>query len=279
MSSPTGHFDALKIQPLTDQEFSQFQKMIYDWAGIHMTEAKKALVAGRLMKRLRHYNINSYGAYLKILNKGENAAEKQVLIDLLTTNETYFFREPKHFEFLRDTVLPSYRSAETFRVWSAACSSGEEVYTIAMILADHFGFSGWEIMGSDINQAVIEEARDGIYLLEDAENIPRDYLKKYCLKGVRSQAGRFTIIKELRERITFRQINLIEPLPGDIGMFDMIFLRNVMIYFNRETKQKIVERLIQVMKPTGYLLVGHAESLHGVTDRVKTVIPTVYKKV
>lgn len=242
-----------------------------------MSEIKKALIAGRLMKRLRHYNLNSYRDYLEIIESPNEDAERQVMIDLLTTNETYFFREPKHFDYLRDVYLPQYDSRELFRVWSAACSSGEEVYTIAIILAEHFGVHGnWEILGSDISTRILEDAQNCLYDMEDSSGIPQEFLKKYCLKGVRSQEGKFTFQREIRERTSFEQINLNENLP-DVGLFDIIFLRNVMIYFDKETKKGIIENLVRKLKPSGLLIVGHAESLHGLTESVKTVAPTIYK--
>lgn len=271
--------DVLNIQPLSEAEFQRFKKLIYEWAGINLSEAKKALVAGRLMKRLRYYKLTRYRDYLELVLKGEIKEEKQTMIDLLTTNETYFFREPKHFDFLKDYAVPQREKGETFRVWSAACSSGEEAYSIAMVLSENIGANGWEVFGSDINNQVVNEAREAIYPLIDAEDIPREYLVKYCLKGVRTQEGKFSIVDSLKRHVSFKQINLNTDLPSDIGRFDIIFLRNVMIYFDKETKSAIVGRLIDKLKTGGYLIVGHAESLHGVSDRVRTVVPTVYTKI
>ncbi len=270
---------AFNIAPLTDSQFSEFQKMIFDIAGIHMSDAKKALIAGRLLKRLRHYHFHSYGEYLELVShETGNEEERQVLVNQLTTNETYFFRESKHFDFLRDTVLPHWKGGK-FRVWSAASSSGEEAYTISMILAENFGYGGWEIFGSDINEEVLADAVNAVYPLEDSENIPEPFLKKYCLKGVRSMEGFFTINHELRNNVSFGKINLNTDLPPDLGKFQIIFLRNVMIYFNREKKAEIVNRIIEHLTPDGYLIVGHAESLHGITDRVKAKAPTIYQKI
>lgn len=267
----------MEVKQLSDREFDKFRQLIYEWAGIHMSEAKKALVAGRLLKRLRYYKLASYGEYLNMLLNTENKLEKQIVIDLLTTNETYFFREPKHFEYLAQVIVPQRNVNEKFRVWSAASSSGEEIYTIAMVLADGIKNGNFEIMGSDINEEVLEKARQGVYPMERTKDIPPEYLKKYCLKGVRSQEGKFLINKELRSKTKFMKINLNASLPN-IGSFDVVFLRNVMIYFNKETKKAIVERILTTIKPGGYLIVGHAESLHGVTDMVTSDGPTVYKK-
>ncbi|MCS6983872.1 MAG: protein-glutamate O-methyltransferase CheR [Leptospiraceae bacterium] len=269
-------FNPLAIEPLRDSEFRQFQKLIYEWTGISLSEAKKALVAGRLIKRLRYYNINNYGDYLKIVLSKEHPEEKQTMIDLLTTNETYFFREERHFAYLREKILPKHKGF--FRAWSAASSSGEEAYSIALVLADVLGLEGWEVFASDISQRMLEEARLGVYPIEEAQHIPEHLLKKFCLKGINSQEGRFTIIREIKKNVHFEQINLVESLPSHLGLFDVIFLRNVMIYFNQETKKDIVERIAEHLKPEGFLIVGHAETLLGVTKKLKPVEPTIYKK-
>ena len=260
---------------LKDREFSLFQKMIYETAGITMSDAKKALVGGRLAKRLKHYGLASYGEYFQLLHNGTNK-ELQVAIDLLTTNETYFFREPKHFDFLREKVLPTWRSGGR-RVWSAASSSGEEAYTLAMVLAKDAPVSDWEIVGTDISTQVLERARSGQYPMTRTKNIPHSYLSDYCLKGVGSQEGTFLIGKELRRKVSFVHANLRQDL-SKLGSFDVIFLRNVLIYFDLEIKRQVVARLVRHLKPGGYLMVGHSESLNGVTDAVSVVVPSIYRK-
>lgn len=264
---------------ITDDEFAQFQKLIFNIAGISMSAAKKPLVGGRLAKRIKHYGLASYADYFRFLTKGGNGEEVQVAVDLLTTNETYFFREPKHFDFLRQQILPAAKRGGTFRVWSAACSSGEEPYSIAMILADVLDDGAWEIVASDLSLRVLERARSGHYAMERAEKIPRASLAKYCLKGVAEQEGTFLINRKLRERIRFMQINLNSALPK-LGEFDVIFLRNVMIYFDMETKRQVVGRLLPLLKPGGHFLVSHSESLNGIVDdELKTVAPSIYRKV
>lgn len=276
----TGLSEVSRIQAATaisDGEFAQFQGLLKRLAGISLSSAKKALVCGRLSKRIRHYGLNSYGDYFSLLTSGREPQELQIALDLLTTNETYFFREPKHFDFLRDRVLPARRAGAMFRVWSAACSSGEEPYSIAMLLADRLGEALWEIVASDISTRVLERARSGQYAQERAENIPQNYLRSYCLKGIGRQEGTFIIDRQLRGKINFMQINLNEPLPR-LGDFDVVFLRNVMIYFDLETKRKVVQRLAATIKPGGYLLIGHSESLNGVTEELRPVAPSVYRK-
>jgi len=263
---------------ITDQEFALFQRLIYKIAGISLNASKKDLVVGRLAKRLRHYSLTSYSGYYRMLAAGEQPDELQIMVDLLTTNETYFFREPGHFAFLRDEIVARHDSQAPFRVWSAASSSGEEPYSIAMLLADTLGDAPWNVVGSDICTKVLARALTGHYVLERTEGIPSAYMRKYCLKGIRSQAGTFLIAPELRQRTTFHQINLMQPVEAPIGEFDVVFLRNVMIYFDPPTKARVVHNLLPRLKAGGYLIIGHSETLNGITDRVLTVRPTIYRK-
>ncbi len=262
---------------LTEQEFHQFQSMIHRIAGISLSAAKMPLVSGRLARRVQHFKLASYAEYFQLLTSGNVATEMQVCIDLLTTNETYFFREPKHFDFLRDTILPPLRGSRPVRVWSGASSSGEEIYTIAMVLAHVLGEQAWEVVGSDISTRVLEQARLGHYPIERAENIPQDFLRKYCLKGVGEQTGTFLIDKSLRARTKFLHINLNSTLP-QMDSFDVIFLRNVMIYFDMKTKQQVVARMLPMLRSGGYFIVSHSESLNGITTGVKLVSPSIYRK-
>jgi chemotaxis protein methyltransferase CheR len=262
---------------ITDQEFSQFQRFIYDAAGITLSPAKKALVSGRLAKRLQLCKVNSYGEYFRLLAGGGAEAEVQVAIDLLTTNETYFFREPRHFDALREHVCSVRKPGQAIRVWSAASSSGEEAYSIAMVLADCMEDRAWEVLGSDISTRVLDRARTGHYPMERARHVPPDYLRRFCLKGTGSEQGTLLVERALRSRVQFMQVNLNAPLPR-LGMFDTIFLRNVMIYFNGETKQQVVARVLSLLKPGGLFFIGHSESLHGITDTVQPVVPSVYRK-
>lgn len=261
---------------LSDKEFQLFRGLIHKQAGISLGDAKKPLVAGRLSKRLRQLEIGSYSEYFRRVQG--NAQEMQHAIDLLTTNETYFFREPKHFDFLRDQVLPGAVGRGPFRVWSAACSSGEEPYTIAMVLAESLGLQRpWEIVASDLSTRVLKEAAGGLYPLADCDGIPRPLLHKHCLRGIGAHEGSVLINPALRERIGFRQINLNNALPN-LGIFDVIFLRNVMIYFDIETKQQVVRRLLPMLKPGGHFMISHSENLNGITDALKPVRPSIYRK-
>lgn len=263
---------------ITDQEFGRFQRFIFEAAGISMAETKKALVSGRLARRLQALGLDSFTAYFKLLDSGKAPQEVQAAIDLLTTNETYFFREPKHFELLRRLAgEAAHRPHPGMRVWSAASSSGEEAYSIAMVLADLLPNAPWEVMGTDISTRMLHKARQGHFPMERARHIPPPYLKRFCLRGFDDQAGTLLVDRSLRARVQFRHANLNEPLPS-VGQFDVIFLRNVLIYFNAETKRQVVSRLLGHLKPDGYLLVGHSESLNDLGQAVVPVAPSIYRK-
>lgn len=259
---------------LSEAEFKEFQRMILAVAGIQMADGKRTMVAGRLAKRLKALQLRSYRDYW--LHICHNPDEKQTAVDLLTTNETYFFREPKHFEFLRGSVLTAHNSTKPFRIWSAACSSGEEPYSLAMVLADKFGPSGWELLASDISTQVLAKARTGCYPISRIDKIPQAFLQRYCLRGVGSAEGTLLIDSSLRAKVKFQQINLNATLP-EVGQFDVIFLRNVMIYFNTETKQKILARLLGRLRPGGYFIIGHSETLNGFQCGLKAITPSVYR--
>lgn len=263
---------------ISDEEFALFQRFIYDAAGITLAASKKALVTSRLTKRLEVRRVRSFAEYFRVLSSGQDAQEVQVAVDLLTTNETYFFREPKHFEVLREQAqLARQRDGQPFRVWSAACSSGEEPYSIAMVLADTLQGAPFELIGSDISSRVLERARTGHYPLSRTTHIPRPYLQQFCLRGTQDQEGTLLVERSLRERVRFMSINLNTTLPR-IGPFDVIFLRNVMIYFNSDTKRQVVERVLSVLKPGGCFLIGHSESLNELHVPVVAVAPSIFRK-
>lgn len=259
---------------IREGEFRLFQRFMLERAGITLAPSKKALVSGRLAKRLKTCGCASFAAYFELLQR--DPEERQCALDLLTTNETYFFREPRHFDFLRDGLLRQLPADRPFRAWSAACSSGEEVYSLAMVLADS-PVSDWSVLGSDLNTQVLEKARSGHYGLTRTEGIPRELLHRYCLKGKGRQAGTFLIGRELRSRVDFRQINLNAALPP-VGPFDVIFLRNVMIYFSAATKGEVVRRVLGALNPGGMFFIGHSESLNGIVNGLELVRPSVYRK-
>jgi chemotaxis protein methyltransferase CheR len=265
------------VPSLSDQEFGGFQRFIFDAAGIHMSPAKKSLVAGRLAKRLKARELDDFGAYLDLLASGHERDEVQTAIDLLTTNETYFFREPRHFELLRTLAVEAAQQSRPLRVWSAASSSGEEVYSIAMVLADVMPNLPWEVMGSDISVRVLQRARTGHYPMERARQVPPEFLKRFCLKGQGEHGGTLLVQRSLRQRVQFLQVNLNQALPS-LGEFDLVFLRNVMIYFNGDTKRQVVRRVAGVIRPGGHLCIGHSESLNDINVGLQSIAPSIYRK-
>ena len=261
---------------ITEGEFGQIRELVKALTGINLSDQKKALVVGRLSSRLRHRSAPSFGAYYRLLQDPREKDELQIAIDLMTTNETSFFREPEHFVILQEHLQALRPVPFPLRVWSAASSSGEEAYTIAMVLAETFGPAEWSVHGTDISTRVLERARKGLYPIERSAGIPKDLLHAHCLKGQGTHEGMFLINKKLRQRVTFSQANLIQPLPR-LGPFDVAFLRNVLIYFEPEQKKLVVDAVAAQLKPGGILIVGHSESLTGLPHGLTVVRPTVYR--
>lgn len=260
---------------LTQKEFLLFQKMFFDKLGINLPDQKITLVSTRLWKRLRACNLGSYIDYYHLINDPSHEQELARALELITTNETYFFREENHFDFLSQTILPALQQQDRVRIWSGACSSGEELYSIAMVMADQRA-GKWELIGSDINQTMLDKARKGIFPDQRTERLPAQYRKRYCRRGTGPYDGFLRIDPALRCRVSLQRIELHNPLP-DLGMFDVVFLRNVMIYFDNKTRQKVVEQIVEHIKPGGYLFVGHSESLRGVHPLLHQLMPAIYQ--
>lgn len=262
---------------MTDAEFEAFRPLFERLTGIQLMPTKKAMLSGRLAKRVRALGLETYAEYFLRIDDGGDPVERQIALDLITTNETHFFREYGHFDLLRGE-LAQLRRPHGLRAWSAACSSGEEAYSIAMTLADVLGVGGnWEVVGSDISTRMLEAAQRGLYPLQLSGELPEAYLKRFCLKGTENYADTFLIDRSVRRHVHFFHINLIQHLP-DLGLFDVIFLRNVMIYFDAATKQKVVDAVISKLRPGGWLIVGHAESLLNPPETLTAILPTVYRK-
>lgn len=272
---PTQETPLPTVTPITDAEYARFQAFVRESTGINLTEVKRALVVARLGSRVRARQAHTFAKYYQILTDPSEAAELQTAIDLITTNETSFFREPAHFDLLRDVAR---EARGPFRIWSAASSSGEEAYSMAMVLADTLGDGDWEVVGTDISSRVLERARQGLYPLERSGPIPQPYLRQYCLKGKDRYEGLFLVGKALRQRVSFHQVNLCKPLP-DLGRFDVVFLRNILIYFELEQKRAVVGSIVKALKPGGILVTGHSESLNGICDRIASIRPTVYRAI
>lgn len=282
-----GEFSATIGQTIADSDFALFQQLIEKQAGIYLSPAKKSLLVGRLARRLRELGLPSFHEYYRRVTA--DPVEHIRMIDCISTNETQFFREPLHFDFLEWQVFPRWtseaaagRRSRQIRVWSAGCSTGEEPYSLAMTLLHHFpGHNGWhvDILATDISTRALARAREGIWAAEKAGQIPDAYLKAFMLRGTGTQAGKMKAGREIRQAVQFNHFNLLEALefPGP-AQFDLILCRNVMIYFRPETKAKVVRRLLTGLLPDGYLFVGHSESLNHMAEDARSVIPTVYVK-
>jgi chemotaxis protein methyltransferase CheR len=272
---------------LSDRDFGLIRGLIYREAGIHLTSAKKALVVARLGRRLRALGLHSYGAYFQLVNGPEGASERVHMVDAISTNETSFFRERKHFDLLEQQILPGWRNdaaagrrPRCIRAWSAGCSSGEEPYSLAMVLLMHLPRGeGWQIdiFASDLSTRVLERARAGIWPIEKAAAIPGEYRRAFMLRGVGEHEGMMKVGPELRAAVRFSQLNLRDSAYAAPRQCDLVFCRNVLIYFDQALRTRITNRLIEHLQPGGYLFLGHAETLHTCGSiPVATVMPTVY---
>lgn len=278
-------FDALR--PLTDREFQLFQSLVHREIGIFLPDSKKALVVSRLSKRLRALGLQSFGAYYDAVEA--DRGERTLMLDCICTNETRFFREPRQFEFLEQDVLPRWRAAgdagerpKRVRAWSAACSTGEEPYSLAMMLRTHFpAEGGWavDVLASDISTKALDAAREGVWPLQRTETIPPAYLRAYMLRGVRSEEGKARVNQSLKSLIKFTSINLNNSHYPVDGSFDLVFCRNVLIYFDRDTKSAVVDRLSRHLAPDGILFLGHSETLHSGAHALRHVGPTAYSQI
>ncbi len=264
---------------ISQQAFDAVTAMFRQVSGIRLAPAKRALVTGRLMKLAEQNGLDDVDAYVDKLLRERDPQELVRVVDKLTTNETYFFREPEHFTLLA-RLAADFRGPGPMRVWSAASSSGEEGYSIAMVLADRLagraGAQSWEVLGTDLSTAMVDSARRALYPLERARDVPADYLRRFCRKGFGDYEGMLLVAADLRQRVQFRAANLTGTLP-DIGHFDVIFLRNVLIYFDLPGKVDIINRVITRLKPGGLLFTGHSESLNNLGLALRPVRPAVYE--
>lgn len=259
----------------TSSDFERIRAMLYVHSGIKLSDSKKDMVYSRLGRRLRATGSTSFQEYLTRVEQ-DNSDEWQAFINSLTTNLTAFFREPHHFPVLKDHVLGLHKRA--LRIWCSASSTGEEPYTIAMTMVDAFGSykPPVEIIATDIDTNVLHKAQAGVYSLDRVEKLPQDILKRFFLKGAGSNTGTVQVRKELRDLISFRPLNLLDTHWPINGTFDVIFCRNVLIYFDKETQLKILKRFAPMLDEHGLLFVGHSESLHHASEFFKLRGKTVY---
>lgn len=261
---------------ITEQQFQLVRDWLYQRSGIFLNASKKSLVTGRLHKRLVEVDARDFGDYFRLLQQPDYAQEAELALNLLTTNETYFFREPKHFEFI-EQLLSRGELSKRARILSAAASTGEEAYSLALTMAAHYGVQdSWQIFGTDINTRVLQHARQAIYPINDSSKIKPELLKAFCVKGVRKDEGWFRIGTQVRQHVQFQQHNLMTPLETS-QKFELILLRNVLIYFELADKKQIVQHMVNALKPGGYLLVGHSESIHGYDARLQQLKPACYR--
>jgi chemotaxis protein methyltransferase CheR len=270
---------------MRENEFEFIRGLVYEHSRINLGPDKRELVSARLGKRLRATNQTTVGEYCKFLRSQNDGDELAHLIDAISTNHTFFFREIAHFNFLSTTVVPEMKArlpAEEwshFRVWSAACSSGEEPYSIAMSLEETSdGTWPWQIEATDISHHVLEKAAAGIYRGETVEKLDPQRIRRHFRRGYGPQEGNYRIKPALQSTINFQRLNLLSgefPFPG---LFHLIFCRNVMIYFDRKTQEELIAKLSRRIVPGGYLFVGHSESLAGIRHSLQTVRPAIYRR-
>ncbi|GAB4387949.1 MAG: protein-glutamate O-methyltransferase CheR [Thermodesulfovibrionales bacterium] len=256
---------------LKDETFRELSGFIYEKSGIFIPPSKKYLVENRLAKLIQDHKLNGYEDYLYLVKYSSNGNELARLFDAITTNETYFFREPHHFEALAGEIIPGILKARAgaVRIWSAACSTGEEAYTIVMLLKEKMPNVQAEVRASDISQATLASAKRGLYNSYSVRNAPEAYLRKYFRKHGQET---YELDEAIRSRVRFRNINLMDRSgPGQVGAVDVIFCRNVLIYFDEKAKKTAVSGLYDALRPGGYLFIGSSESLHSVTRAFKPV--------
>jgi len=263
---------------VSDQDMLLFQQLFKQYIGLHLPLSKKALLQSRLSHRLNELGLRGLAQYHRLISAADGAEERQRAIDLITTNETYFFREQSHFDFLTRELLPLWRDHEYLRVWSAASATGEEAYSLAMLLDNHRPAGSWSVFGSDISTRVLRFARRALYPMARGQNIPRPYLRRYCLLGTGEYEGHFLVQADLRAKVEFAQRNLTALHEHDDGLYDLIFLRNVIIYFDCDTKLQVLRDVIARLRPGGYLIVGHSESLHGMALELLMHSPSIYRR-
>lgn len=288
MTGPRADTNPRLPATLSDREFLRFSAFVYDHTGIKMPPAKKTMLEARLQKRLKANSINSFEEYGDFVFSHEGRATELIhLIDVVTTNKTDFFREPAHFEYMVKTAIPQILEGrddvrrEPLRIWSAGCSTGEEPYTLAMVLAEFA--SGRQdfrvaITASDISTRVLQTAHTGIYPEERTDTIPLNLKKKYLTRSREKSRSLVRICPQLRSMVSFRRINFMDDDLGIAEKMDIIFCRNVVIYFDKQTQQALMQKFYRQLRPGGYLFIGHSETLNGLDVDFKSVASTIYRK-
>ncbi len=273
---------------LTDNEYNSLVEFIYNVSGINLGDNKKELVKARLMKRIRHYNFGSFAEYYNYVIQDPSGKELEDLLNAISTNVTSFFREKQHFDYLTNVVFPEMferkkiKGEQKIRIWSAAASSGEEIYTILMTLLEYMkNPAGWDIkiLGTDISTKALAQAKEATYSLDRVRGIPPNYLSKYFDKVESRHEVNFSVKQSLKNMAFFARLNLMSDAFPFTGKFDFIFCRNVMIYFDKPTQNTLVNKLYNYLDDNGYLFIGHSESLVGMQTKFKTVAAAAFKKI
>ncbi|MCP4756285.1 MAG: protein-glutamate O-methyltransferase CheR [Proteobacteria bacterium] len=265
---------------MNEAEFGLYRRFIYDTCGINLGPGKKQLLITRLAKRMRALKITSFRVYREYVLDDASQQELTHMLDAVSTNKTEFFREGEHFEFLMKNVHPSLLQRHIVRIWSAGCSSGEEAYTLAMTVRETLGGligRDVKILATDISTKVLDDAELGIYIQDKMQEISPPLQKKYFLKGDKQWSGHYLVKNELKKMIRFRRLNLMEEFPLTV-QFHVIFCRNVMIYFDKRTQARLIDKFERQLAPGGYLFIGHSESLSGIDTNLRYIKPTIYQK-
>jgi chemotaxis protein methyltransferase CheR len=274
-------------QIMTDEDFGKLSSFVYDELGIKMPYPKKIMLQSRLQKRLADLKIETFKEYIEFVFSKEGQVDEIIkMIDLITTNKTDFFREPAHFDYLTETALPEIcqgrSSKKIIRIWSAGCSSGEEPYTIAIVLKeffkDHPEFD-FEIFGTDISLRILQKASTAIYPEDRISTIPLDLKRKYFLKSKDHTNKTVRLIPEIRSKVAFQRLNFMDSYYAVEKEFDIVFCRNVLIYFDRETQQQVITKLSSKLKPDGIFFLGHSESITNMKVPLRQIKPTVFRKI
>ena len=265
---------------LSSRQFDIISRLVYQVSGIDLHEGKEELVKARLIKRLRHLKIFGFDRYLKYLANDKSGSEIRAMVDVLTTNKTNFFRESEHLDYLRDEIITGLGN-DQIRLWSAGCSSGEEPYSIAITLCEAIpdvGKCDIKILATDISDRMMEQARQGLYGEDTLKGMPPQLKRKYFQKAEAGIGHRYRVVPLLQSMVCFAKLNLMDEWPMR-GLFDVIFCRNVMIYFDKQTQEKLVKRFWSQLRAGGYLMVGHSESLTFMAHDYRYIKPAVYQKV
>lgn len=270
---------------LSDKEFHDVAHLMYERFGIHLSEQKRTLIAGRLSKRVRNLGLSSIGSYLARVRADETGAELTELVDRITTNHSFFYREKDHFEFLSSEVLPAIKARRaqeagfSLRIWSAGCATGEEPYTLAMVMREFLGASAsmtdWAVLATDLSLSALREAMSAVYAGNRVRELPAAWRNAYFEQRGEDE---WAVKDDLRRAVLFKRLNLMDERYPFKGLFDVVFCRNVMIYFDPPVRKALVDRIFRYVKPGGYLFVGHSESLPRDSCPFNYVRPAIYRK-